>query len=96
MTFLLEEYPPEETTLKQLLESVGVYEDLPDLERIRFAPYKKNQIRFVHDTKGGVFIENDLLAAGKVILLDTGTTIYISFAENASEYELRYVAKGMA
>lgn len=96
LTFLLEEYPPEEISLKQMLESVGVYEDLPDLDNIRFAPYKKNQIRFVHDTKGGVFIENDLLAAGKVILLDTGTTIYISFAENASEYELRYVAKGMA
>lgn len=96
LSFVLEEYPPQEFSLKELLESIGVYEDLPDLENVHFAPYKKNQIRFVHDTKGGVFIGDDSLAANKVTVIEAGTTIYISFAENASEYELRYVAKGMA
>lgn len=96
LSFALEDYPPEELSLKELLESIGVHEDLPDLENVHFAPYKKNQIRFVHDIEGGVFIGDDSLTANKVTVIEAGTKIYISFAENASEYELRYVAKGMA
>lgn len=96
LTFELADYPPEEISLNDLLKSVGVQEDLPDLEQICFAPYKKNQIRFFHNTKGGVFIGEEALAANKKIVIETGTVIYISFAENASEYELRYLTKGMA
>jgi len=95
LEFSLAEYPPQELSLNELLESVGIYEDLPDLENVHFAPYKKNQIRFVHDTRGGVFIGEEPLAANQITVLEAGTTIYISFAENASEYELRYMAKGM-
>ena len=96
LSFYLEEYSPEELTLRDLLYSVGGEEDLPDLENIYFAPHKKNQIVFYHKTMGGVFIGDDALAANKKIVIDTETTIYVSFAENASEYELRYLAKGMA
>lgn len=94
LLFDLQEYGTQEVTLRELLHNAGVAEDLPDLENIHFAPYARNRIRFMHNSQGGVFIGEEPLPQNKTVVLDTGTTIYVSFAENAAEYELRYVAKG--
>ena len=90
----MQEYGTQKITLRELLSEAGIDEDLPDLQNIHFAPYGKSRIRFMHNSQGGVFLGDDPLPKKKTVAIDAGTTIYISFAENAAEYELRYVTKG--
>lgn len=96
LVFDLRDYSSEGITLKELMLGEQIYEDLPDIEKIFFSPATKHSIYLRHSSQGGVFVEDELLPKNKEIEIESGTTIYISFAENASEYELRYEAKGIA
>lgn len=96
LVFDLRDYSSEGITLKELMLGEQIHEDLPDIEKIFFSPATKNSIYLRHSSQGGVFVEDELLPKNKEIEIESGTTIYISFAENASEYELRYEAKGIA
>lgn len=95
LVFDLRDYSNEGVTLKELMLGEQIQEDLPDIEKIFFSPATKNSIYLRHSSQGGVFVEDELLPKNKEIEIESGTTIYISFAENASEYELRYEAKGI-
>lgn len=95
LVFDLRDYSNEGVTLKELMLGEQIQEDLPDIEKIFFSPATRNSIYLRHSSQGGVFVGDELLPKNKEIEIESGTTIYISFAENASEYELRYEAKGI-
>lgn len=96
LVFRLRDYSNEGVTLKELMLGAQIQEDLPDIEKIFFSPASKRSVYLRHSSQGGVFVEDELLPKNKEIEIESGTTIYISFAENASEYELRYEAEGIA
>lgn len=89
----LEEYPPEGVSLLELFQSKQIMEDLKDLDKVCFYPAKsRNELLLVHCMEGGVFVGEQLMKANTPVKLTDGDVIYLSFAENASEIELRYCA----
>lgn len=90
----LEDYPPEGVTLEELFLSKGIKENFKDIEKVCFYPGKNNnELLLVHCMEGGVFLGEQNIRANKPIAIRSGDVLYISFAENASEIELKYTAK---
>lgn len=87
----LKEYPEEGVTLKELFHGADFREDLPELDRLCFYPYKNHQLLLVHCMEGGVFLEEENIFQNKPTQIHVGDTVYISFAENSSELELKYI-----
>lgn len=86
----LSDYPQEGVTLKELFAGADFPEDLPEIERLCFYPEKNHKILLVHCMSGGVFLGDDNIPQNAPVKISNGHTIYISFAENASELELKY------
>ena len=94
MSWNLENYPPEGVTLEELLLSKGIKENFKDVEKICFYPGKNDhELLLIHCMEGGVFLGEQNVRANKPVAISSGDVIYISFAENASEIELKYTAK---
>lgn len=90
----LEDYPPEGVTLEELFMSKGIKENFKDIEKVCFYPGKNsNELLLVHCMEGGIFWGEQNVKANKPIAICSGDVLYISFAENASEIELKYTAK---
>ena len=86
----LAEYPEEGVTLKELFAGANFQEDLPEIDRLCFYPEKNHKILLVHCMEGGVFLGDDNIPKNTPVKITTGDTIYVSFAENSSELELKY------
>lgn len=86
----MEEYPEEGVTLKELFHGAGFREDLPELDRLCFYPEKNRRLLLVHCMEGGVFLEEENVFPNKPTRIHAGDTIYVSFADNSSELELKY------
>lgn len=87
----LREYPPEGVTLEELLLSKGVRESFQDMDKICFYPGKNsNELLLVHCMEGGIFLGEQNVKANTPTTVCSGDVLYISFAENASEIELKY------
>lgn len=94
MSWNLESYPPEGVTLEELLLSKGIKENFKDVEKICFYPGKNShELLLIHCMEGGVFLGEKNVRANKPVTISSGDVLYISFAENASEIELKYTAK---
>lgn len=90
----LEDYPPEGVTLEELFLSKGIKENFEDIEKVCFYPGKSSdELLLVHCMKGGIFLGEQNVKANKPVAVCSGDVLYISFAENASEIELKYTAK---
>ncbi|MBR4083905.1 MAG: VWA domain-containing protein [Lachnospiraceae bacterium] len=90
----LEDYPPEGVTLEELFLSKGIKESFKDIEKVCFYPGKNtNELLLVHCMEGGIFLGDQNVKANKPITISSGDILYISFAENASEIEMKYTAK---
>ncbi len=90
----LEDYPPEGVTLEELFLSKSIRENFKDAEKVCFYPSNNtNELLLVHCMEGGVFLGEKNIRANKPIAICSGDVLYISFAENASEIELKYTAK---
>lgn len=90
----LENYPPEGVTLEELFLSKGIKENFKDIEKICFYPGKNNdELLLVHCMEGGIFLGEQNVKANKPVAVCSGDVLYISFAENSSEIEIRYAAK---
>ncbi len=90
----LEEYPPEGVTLEELFLSKGIKENFKDIEKVCFYPGKNSkELLLVHCMEGGIFLGEQNVRANKPIAVCSGDVLYISFAENASEIELKYTAR---
>ena len=87
----LADYPQEGVTLKELFAGANFPEDLPEIERLCFYPERNHKILLVHCMSGGVFLEEDNVLQNTPVKISTGDTIYVSFAENSSELELKYM-----
>lgn len=90
LAWQLKEYPDEGVTLKELFHGADFREDLPELDRLCFYPYKNHQLLLVHCMEGGVFLGEENVFPNKPVRIHVGDTIYVSFAENSSELELKY------
>lgn len=86
----LQQYSDAGVSLQELFLYVKMQEDLPQLERLCFYPSSNNDILLVHCMDGGVFVDNRNISANVPAKVSCGETIYISFADNASELALRY------
>lgn len=86
----LADYPQEGVTLKELFAGANFPEDLPEIDRLCFYPEKNHKILLVHCMSGGVFLEEKNISQNAPEKISNGQTIYVSFAENASELELKY------
>jgi len=82
----------ESVTLEELFRQLQLYEDLPQLDKIRFYFVEDGNLMLVHDTNGGVFIGNRNVEVNAQAYICSGDAIYIGFEDNASELELRYHA----
>ncbi len=90
----LQDYPPEGVTLEELFLSKGIKENFKDIEKVCFYPGKNNnELLLVHCMEGGIFLGEQNVRANKPVAICSGDVLYISFAENASEIELKYTAK---
>ena len=90
----LEDYPPEGVTLEELFLSKGIKENFKDIEKVCFYPGKNSsELLLVHCMEGGIFLGEQNVKANKPVAICSGDILYISFAENASEIELKYTAK---
>lgn len=86
----LKHYCQDGVTLQELFLHVEMKEDLPQLERLCFYPSSTNEILLVHCMDGGVFVEERNISANVPAKIRVGETVYISFADNASELALKY------
>lgn len=87
----LSEYLPEGVTLEELLHSKRMKENLMDIERVCFYPgQNEGELTLVYCMEGSIFLGEQLLAKNTPIRICSGDILYVSFAENASELELRY------
>lgn len=94
MSWNLEDYPPEGVTLEELFLSKGIKENFQDIGKVCFYPGKNShELVLVHCMEGGIFLGDQNLRANKPVTISSGDIIYISFAENASEIELKYTAQ---
>lgn len=92
----LSEYLPEGVTLEELLHSKRMKENLMDIEKVCFYPGQNvGELTLVYCMEGSIFLGEQLLAKNTPIRICSGDILYVSFAENASELELRYQAAGM-
>lgn len=90
----LENYPPEGVTLEELFLSKGIRENFKDIDKVCFYPGKSNnELLLVHCMEGGIFLGEQNVKANKPVTICSGDVLYISFAENSSEIELKYTAK---
>lgn len=83
-------YPNEGVTLAELFDGIHIYEDLPHMDKFCFYPDNASSIQMVHCMGGGVFVGEENVPKNTPKNIYSGDTIYISFAENASELELHY------
>lgn len=90
LVWQMKDYPDEGVTLKELFHGADFREDLPELDRLCFYPYKNHQLLLVHCMEGGVFLGEENIFPNKPVRIHVGDTIYVSFAENSSELELKY------
>lgn len=89
----LSEYPPEGVTLEELLLSKKIKENFKDIDKVCFYPGKHfNEMILVHCMEGGVFLGEQIIKANTPVTICSGDVLYISFAENASEIEFRYMS----
>lgn len=89
----LSEYLPEGVTLEELLHSKRMKENLMDIEKVCFYPGQNvGELTLVYCMEGSIFLGEQLLAKNTPIRICSGDILYVSFAENASELELRYQA----
>lgn len=94
MCWNLEDYPPEGVTLEELLLSKGIKENFKDIGKVCFYPGKnRSELLLVHCMEGGIFLGEQNVRANKPVTVRSGDVLFISFAENASEIELKYTAK---
>ena len=94
MCWNLEDYPPEGVTLEELLLSKGIKENFKDIGKVCFYPGKnRSELLLVHCMEGGIFLGEQNVRANKPTIIHSGDVLFISFAENASEIELKYTAK---
>lgn len=94
LSWNLEDYPPEGVTLEELFLSKRIKENFKDIEKVCFYPGKNsNELLLVHCMEGGIFLGEQNVRANKPVAICSGDVLYISFAENASEIELKYTAK---
>ncbi len=90
----LRDYPEAGVSLKELFESSGIQEDLPQLNQICLYPNEEGEgLLLVHCTDGGVFVNDRTVSSNVPAHVQYGETIYIAFPENASEFSLRYFEK---
>lgn len=90
----LENYPPEGVSLEELFLSKGIRENFKDIDKVCFYPGKSNnELLLVHCMEGGIFLGEQNVKANKPVTICSGDVLYISFAENSSEIELKYTAK---
>lgn len=91
MTWNLRECPQEGVTLKELFESAGIQEDLPQLHQICLYPDdNSNGMLLVHCIEGGIFIDDRNISMNVPAHVQYGETIYVAFPENASEISIQY------
>jgi hypothetical protein len=83
-------YPNEGVTLAELFNGIQIYEDLPHMDNLCFYPDNDKSILMVHCMGGGVFVGEENVPINTPKNIYSGDTIYISFADNASELELQY------
>lgn len=94
MEWNLRDYPEAGVSLKELFQSSGIEEDLPQLNQICLYPDDEGEgLLLVHCTDGGVFINDRTVSSNVPAHVQYGETIYIAFPENASEFSLRYFEK---
>lgn len=94
MEWNLKDYPEAGVSLRELFESSGIHEDLPQLDQICLYPDEEAEgLLLVHCTEGGVFIDDRTVSSNVPAHVQYGETIYIAFPENASEFSLRYFEK---
>lgn len=87
----LAEYLPEGVTLEELLHSKRMKENLMDIEKVCFYPGQNvGELTLVYCMEGSIFLGEQLLTKNTPIRICSGDILYVSFAENASELELRY------
>lgn len=87
----LSNYSDVGVTLDELFRSINFVESLQDMDKICFYPSEKDgQIILVHCIEGGIFIGEDNAKPNKPHKIYNGTSIYVSFADNASEIQLQY------
>lgn len=88
----LSKYPPEGVSLEELFKSIGIKEELKDLDKLCFYPSEyQNEVVLLHCIEGGVFVGDHHVKANTPVYLKNGDKIYVSVAENASEIELTYI-----
>lgn len=87
----LVDYSPAGVSLLELFKGSSIKEDLADLDKLVFYPSDKEyELTLVHAMTGGVFLNETNVHANTPVKVKIGDTIYISFAENASEMAINY------
>lgn len=87
----LGDYSPAGVSLLELFKGSSIREDLADLDKLVFYPSDKEyELTLVHAMTGGVFLNETNVHANAPVKVKIGDTIYISFAENASEMAIYY------
>ena len=94
MEWNLKDYPEAGVSLRELFQSSGIEEDLPQLDQICLYPDEEGEgLLLVHCTEGGVFVNDRTVSSNVPARVRYGETIYIAFPKNASEFSLRYFEK---
>ncbi len=87
----LAEYLPEGVTLEELFNSKRIKENLKDIDKVCFYPGKnRGELTLVYCMEGSIFLGEQLVSKNTPITICSGDILYVTFAENSSELELRY------
>ena len=89
----LAEYLPEGVTLEELFHSKRIKENLKDIDKVCFYPgQNRGELTLVYCMEGSIFLGEQLVQKNTPIKICSGDILYVTFAENSSELELRYKA----
>ncbi len=89
----LAEYLPEGVTLEELFHGKRIKENLKDIDKVCFYPGQNHgELTLVYCMEGSIFLGEQILQKNTPITICSGDILYVTFAENSSELELRYLA----
>lgn len=88
----LKDYPRDGVSLEELFHAKGIREELKDIDKVCFYPCDEDHaIALLHNIEGGVFVGDHHVKSNVPTIVRSGSKIYVSIAENASEIELMYL-----
>ncbi|MBO4750417.1 MAG: VWA domain-containing protein [Lachnospiraceae bacterium] len=88
----LKDFPRDGVSLEELFHAKGIREELKDIDKVCFYPCEEDHaIALLHNIEGGVFIGDHHVKSNVPTIVRSGSKIYVSIAENASEIELTYL-----